>query len=92
METRLELLDTIKQAREGSVRVGRNKLDFAEHVMRIPEQDYYALLKIFPHLNSRNAQEQRAEWERFFASDFSLAYRVARTPLQVRRAPRSVPT
>lgn len=90
-------LESVQQAREGRIDTRRAYLGdgtetWGEHVLRIPERDYYALLKIFPHLNSRNAGEQKAEWERFFRSDFALAYRVARTPVQVQRAPRRFPT
>lgn len=86
MSLRQRQLESIRDVRDG--RVTPNKLDFAEHVMRIPEQDYYALLQIFPDLNSTDAKTQKAEWERFFKSDFALAYRVARTPIQVQRSPR----
>lgn len=81
--SRNQLLEAVKIAREK--RVNTPKLDAFEHVMAIPEIDYYALLKVFPLLNSQNHKEKQAEWERFFASEYSFPYRVARTPQQVQR-------
>lgn len=79
-------LDSVKQVREGTVTP--KKLDFAEHVMRIPEHDYHALMRLYPALNSQNAEEQGKAWEEAMNSPFFDAYRTARSPNQVQRSPR----
>lgn len=49
------------------------------HTMRIPEQDFFALRKLYPDLANHNDPEaQRAAWERFERSAFSEPYRVGR--------------
>lgn len=82
------MLDDIRSIRENHASVTKRKLDFAEHVLRIPSQDFQVIKRFFPKLESKDAAEQSAEWERFFASDLAAVYRVARTPTEVQRSPR----
>src|SRR5688572_2779604 len=81
---RFNVLDTNKKVREGTQ--GHRHPTFAEHMLRIPEQDYYALLKIFPNLNNNQQSMAREdEWKRFIESDYSLPYRVYNTHKGIRK-------
>lgn len=53
-------------------------MPFGQHVMRIPEQDFYALCKFYPALMATDPHEKSAAWEAFEKSPFSEPYRVGR--------------
>jgi len=71
---RQAILDSIYQVREGNA-THRNP-SFAQHAHRIPEQDFYALLRLFPGLNAIDPHEKSAAWEEFDKSIFSEPYQV----------------
>ncbi len=78
------VFETNQKVRDGVQ--GHRHPTFAEHMLRIPEQDYYALLKIFPNLNNNQQPMAREdEWKRFMASDYSLPYRVYKTHKGIRK-------
>jgi hypothetical protein len=67
-------LEAIAQIRVGNV--GHRHLPWARHTMRIPEQDYYALARLYPGLNALDPTERSAAWEQFEKSPFSEPYRI----------------
>lgn len=74
---RRAVLESVKRVRDGNE--GHKHAPFARHTMRIPERDFYALLKLYPDLNNYQEPEaQRAAWDRFERSAFSEPYRVGR--------------
>jgi hypothetical protein len=70
------ILDSVAKVREG-VDPHRNP-NFGQHTLRIPEQDFYALLKLFPKLNALDPAERTAAWESFHNSPYAEKYRVNR--------------
>lgn len=70
------ILESVANVRNG-VTPHRNP-NFAQHSLRIPEQDYYALLKLFPKLNALDPAEKTAAWESFHNSPLAEKYRVNR--------------
>lgn len=81
---RFNVFDANKKVREGTL--GHRQMPCAEHALRIPEQDYYALLRLYPNLNNnRQPMAREDEWKRFMASAFSEPYRVYRTVKGVRK-------
>lgn len=83
---RLAELTLTRLAREG--RTTRQNAPCGEHTMRLAWEDLKAFAMIFPGLMSKNPLEQSAAFDELFASPLSEPFRVARTPAQVRRAPR----
>lgn len=75
MSERSETLTELAQARAGVI--PRRNPDFAEHVMRIPMQDYRALCMLYP-LNATDPAERAEAWKRFEKSSFSEPYRTSR--------------
>ncbi len=73
---RLQVLESVKRVREG-VDPHRHA-PFARHTMRIPEQDFYALIKLYPDLIAHDPDKKQAAWDRFEMSAFSEAYRVGK--------------
>lgn len=74
---RQAILESVKRVRDGN-EVHRHA-PFARHQFRIPEQDFYALLKLYPDLaNWQDPEARQAAWDRFEKSPFSEAYRVGR--------------
>jgi hypothetical protein len=57
-------------------RIPTRHAPFAEHTLRIPTRDWYALTLIFPGLRSRNRDEFQAAMDALHASDFANLYRV----------------
>ena len=51
---------------------------FARHTLRIPFEDYHALLMLFPALASLDPSEQSAAWDSFERSEFAAPYRVGK--------------
>lgn len=70
------ILKSVQRVREG-VDPHRHA-PFAQHVMRIPERDFYALAKLYPDLLSSDHQKNRDAWDRFEKSAFSEPYRVGK--------------
>jgi hypothetical protein len=71
------VFESVKRVRDGN-ETHRNP-PAMRHTMRIPEQDFFALRKLYPDLANHNDPEaQRAAWERFERSAFSEPYRVGR--------------
>lgn len=68
------VLESVKRVRQGID--PHRHAPFARHTMRIPERDFYALLKLYPGLKSTDPETQRDAWDRFERSPFSEAYRV----------------
>jgi hypothetical protein len=75
MSERQEILENLAGARAGVI--PRRDLDFAQHVMRIPMQDYRAICMLYP-LNARDRIEREDAWKRFEKSALSEPYRVNR--------------
>lgn len=53
-------------------------LPFAQHMTRIPMQDYRALVMLYPGLQATDPMEKTAAWEAFYKSPFSEPYRVGK--------------
>jgi hypothetical protein len=71
------VFESVKRVRDGNE--GHKHAPFARHTMRIPEQDFFALRKLYPDLaNFNDPDAQRAAWDRFEKSAFSEPYRVGR--------------
>jgi len=73
--TRRAILSSVQAVREG--RKAHRHAPFAEHTMRIPEQDFWALCKLY-NLMAIDPDEKAAEWDRFYNSPFSEPYRVGK--------------
>jgi len=73
---RQAILESVQRVREG-VDPHRHA-PFARHTMRIPEQDFYALLRLYPDLASKDIAVKSAAWEAFERSPFSEPYRVGK--------------
>jgi hypothetical protein len=71
---RRTILESVANVRNGNT-PHRNP-NFAQHTLRIPEQDFYALLKLYPALNATDPAERSAAWESFHNSPFAEKYRV----------------
>jgi hypothetical protein len=71
---RLAIFESVKRVRDG-IDAHRNP-SFAQHVHRIPEQDFYVLLRLFPGLSASDPHEKSAAWEAFDKSPLSEPYRV----------------
>ena len=71
---RRTVFESVKRVRDGID--PHRHLNFAQHMHRIPEQDYYALLRLYPALNAIDPMERSAAWEAFHKSPFSEPYRV----------------
>lgn len=52
---------------------------FARHTMRIPESDFYAIVKLYPGLMASDPDELSAAWAAFEKSPISQKYHVGRT-------------
>ena len=71
------VFESVQRVREGNE--SHRHAPFARHTMRIPEQDFFALRKLYPDLANHNDPEaQRAAWDRFEESAFSEPYRVGK--------------
>lgn len=71
------VFESVQRIRDGNE--SHKHAPFARHTMRIPEQDFFALLKLYPDLNNHTDPEARcAAWDRFERSAFSEPYRVGR--------------
>lgn len=71
------VFESVKRVRDGNE--GHKHAPFARHTMRIPEQDFFALRKLYPDLaNFNDPDAQRAAWDRFEKSAFSEPYRIGR--------------
>jgi hypothetical protein len=73
---RRAILESVKQVRDG-VTPHRNP-NFAQHMHRIPEQDFYALLRLYPGLSAIDPLEKSAAWEAFSKSPFAEPYLVCK--------------
>jgi hypothetical protein len=82
-------LEVTRLAREG--RIERRDAPIGEHLLRLPVEDFLALIKLFPDLNSPDPVESSKAMDRFFNSPLAEKYRIARTATQVKRAPRIIP-
>lgn len=74
--TRQAVFDSIRRVREGID--PHRHLPFARHALRIPEADYYALIKLYPALASPDPLERSAAMEHFEKTPFAEAYRVGK--------------
>lgn len=71
------VFESVRRVREGNE--PHRHLPFAQHEMRIPEQDFYALCKLYPDMNNfRDPAAREEAWNRFRASPFSEPYKVGR--------------
>jgi hypothetical protein len=74
--TRQAVFESIRRVREGIDQ--HRHLPFARHALRIPEGDYYALMRLYPGLASSDPQERAAAMEHFERTPFAEAYRVGK--------------
>ncbi len=71
------VFESVQRVRDGNE--PHRHAPFARHTMRIPEQDWFALRKLYPDLDNFNDPEaQRAAWDRFEKSPFSEPYRIGK--------------
>ena len=70
------LLETVARVRNGSDT--HRHAPIGRHMLRIPVEDYKALLTLFPMLNSPDPFQQSAAWESFERSPFAEKYRVGK--------------
>jgi hypothetical protein len=73
---RFAVLDQVRRVREGID--PHRHAPFAQHTMRIPEHDFYALCKLYPDLISTDPDAKQAAWARLESSAFADPYRVGR--------------
>jgi hypothetical protein len=74
---RQQVLKSVQRVREGAD--PHKHAPFARHAMRIPEHDFYALLRLYPDLNNFSDPSARAAaWDRFERSAFAEPYRVGK--------------
>lgn len=74
---RRAILESVKRVREGNE--SHRHAPFARHTMRIPEQDFHCLLRLYPDLNNfHDPAAQRDAWDRFERSAFAEKYRVGK--------------
>jgi hypothetical protein len=74
---RQAILESIQRVREG-VDPHRHA-PFARHTLRVPEQDFYALLRLYPDLNNdKDIAAKTAAWDAFERSPFSEPYRIGK--------------
>lgn len=74
---RRAVFESVRRVRDGNE--PHKHAPFARHTMRIPEQDFFALRKLYPDLaNFADPDAQRAAWDRFEKSAFAEPYRVGR--------------
>jgi len=74
---RRAIFETNQKVREGTQE--HRHLPWARHTMRIPEGDYYALLKLYPDLaNFKNPEARQRAWDAFEKGPFSEPYRVGK--------------
>lgn len=85
----MDELEVTRLAREG--RIERRDAPFGEHLLRLPVEDFLALIKLYPDLNSPDPVESSKALDKFFNSPLAEKYRIARTAVQVQRAPRIIP-
>lgn len=85
IQERDEVLADNQQRRQGSLPVTR--LDDGYVSLKIPEQDYAILTRLFPELKAKDPVVRLAAWKNLEASELGDKYRVTeRSPNQVRRA------
>lgn len=73
---RRSVLESVQRVRDGNE--PHRHLPFARHTMRIPEQDFYALIKLYPGLIALDPAEKNAAWEAFEKSPFAEPYMVGK--------------
>ncbi len=73
---RRSVFESVQRVRDGNE--PHRHLPFARHTMRIPEQDFYALVRLFPGLIAHDPAEKNAAWEAFEKSPLSEPYRVGK--------------
>lgn len=73
-----DILKTVQAVREGIMPHRHAPSGVGRHMFRIPEQHFYALLRLFPNLNALDPELKQKAWEAFEMSPFSEAYRIGR--------------
>lgn len=74
--TRQAILEQVARVRNGID--PHRHAPFARHTMRIPEQDFYALCKLYPDLISIDPEKKQAAWDHAERSPLFEAYRVGK--------------
>lgn len=80
---RFAVLDQVRRVREGID--PHRHAPFAQHTLRIPEHDFYALCRLYPDLIAVDADRKQAAWAAFEKSPFSEPYRVGKVVRGVTR-------
>lgn len=78
---RSRLLSHLAAMRDGRA-APATKLDFAGHLLSIPELDYYVILERFPDLKSPDTEIKRKAWIAFANSPLGAKYRDKRRQLR----------
>lgn len=73
---RRNILESVQRVREGID--PHRHLPFAQHTLRIPEGDFYALTRLYPGLIALDPNEKSAAWEALHNSPFAEAYRIGK--------------
>ena len=73
-----DILKTVQGVREGIIPHRHAPSGVGRHMFRIPEQHFYALIRLFPNLNALDPELKQKAWEAFELSPFSEAYRIGR--------------
>lgn len=84
MNKRQTILDENVKHRNGTLPVRR--LDEGYVALKIPEDDYYILTRLFPELKAKDPVVRLAAWKNLEASELGDKYRVTKhSPNQVKR-------
>lgn len=70
------MLESVRRVREGID--GHRHAPFAQHFMRIPESDYYALAKLYPDLMAADPDARAAAITHLSTTPFGEKYRVGK--------------
>lgn len=73
---RQTILEGVQRVREGADT--HRHLKFARHSLRIPEKDFYAILRLYPAMAAIDPMEKSAAWEHFETTAFAEPYQVGK--------------
>jgi hypothetical protein len=80
---RRAILESVQRVRDGID--PHRHAPFAQHTMRIPEGDYYALAKLFPGLAASDPDARAAAHDQLYASPLGEKYHVGKVRKGVTR-------
>lgn len=62
------------------------RFDWGYAALRIPTEDYAAIVRLYPELTAHDADVRFKAWQRFASGPFAEPYRVVRSGRQVQRS------